>query len=415
MLETNISVKFSPYIHKYPFGDGVILFLEGTRKLWALNSAATFVFNQLASGMLPQDVPEGFSESFEVDRPISENSVRELLASFRAMGLLGDDEYLNDDPLPSSLCLDTNGPEVPAPSRWAAGGRFSGIGEPMEFCSVDLPLGDEFLRLMSADGCVSDTSENIRQLWLVHMVGRPDSLGICLDGRLVLGDVPRDEVLPLLVGVAAELGAFTLDKHFILHAAALCRGESAVVLPAESGSGKTTLSVGLSSRGYWCLSEDLAVLDVHQRRVLPFLHPPSIKDAAVPVLVDYYPELRTAPLSLRRDGKCVRYLPVQKIPEHLREDGAPVRYLVFPRYGADTPTCLSPLDKISALQRLAASSVSGRQLTGEDVQALIDVVEGADCYHLGYCDLGDAMDLIDGLFQQHTKSESGTCLDRDGL
>ncbi|MGH2787988.1 MAG: hypothetical protein ACRDJV_08765 [Actinomycetota bacterium] len=70
-------------------------------------------------------------------------------------------------------------------------------------------------------------------------------------------------------------------RHLLgVHAAVVAQGEDGLVLAGASRAGKTTLALELIARGWKLVSDDVAVLDPASGRLLPFLKPVSIKDAA---------------------------------------------------------------------------------------------------------------------------------------
>ena len=55
-----------------------------------------------------------------------------------------------------------------------------------------------------------------------------------------------------------------------LHAAGLCKGERALLLPGSSGSGKSTLTLALLRAGWGFISDDMVFLKQGDSRVLAF-------------------------------------------------------------------------------------------------------------------------------------------------
>jgi hypothetical protein len=82
-----------------------------------------------------------------------------------------------------------------------------------------------------------------------------------------------NEVRYLLVERAIELA----PEVVVLHAAALSKGSSIVVLAGESGIGKTTLTLDLLTRGWSYLSDDVVPV-LRSGDVLPFPKPMGVKD-----------------------------------------------------------------------------------------------------------------------------------------
>jgi iron-sulfur cluster repair protein YtfE (RIC family) len=92
----------------------------------------------------------------------------------------------------------------------------------------------------------------------------------------------------------------------------------------------------------------------------------------------------------------VRYVSpsFSNLPESLA-GSTPVHFIVFPKYREGAVTTLAPLDKIEVLQRLASTGSSLRTLTGQDVAAMISLVERCSSYELVYADIAEAVSLLE--------------------
>jgi hypothetical protein len=154
---------------------------------------------------------------------------------------------------------------------------------------------------------------------------------IFLDGWGFAADLPDNEVLPLLATLVFVRSCEALTDRLLFHAAVDERNGVALIFPGEAGSGKTTLRY---------LSQSLNLF---------------------PVSVD---------------------------------GSAKVGALIFPMHTDGTPDRLESIDKMEALQRLAATGSSNRVFTDNDLTCMIDLVESRPCYELVYQDLDQAVALI---------------------
>ena len=92
----------------------------------------------------------------------------------------------------------------------------------------------------------------------------------------------------------------------------------------------------------------------------------------------------------------VRYLsPSAKNLIETLENSAPVNYLVFPQYRKGTENRLNKLNKFEVMQRLAITGSSNRDITNQDIKAMIDLVEKSPCYEIVYSDLPKAVALLE--------------------
>ncbi|HJV25807.1 MAG TPA: hypothetical protein VJ673_08965 [Aromatoleum sp.] len=75
-----------------------------------------------------------------------------------------------------------------------------------------------------------------------------------------------------------------LQRHLWIHAAALYKNSSLVLLIAPSGMGKTTLSLALLDRGYVLATDDVTLFDLEMGQLMPFPRCPRIRGNALGAL-----------------------------------------------------------------------------------------------------------------------------------
>lgn len=81
-----------------------------------------------------------------------------------------------------------------------------------------------------------------------------------------------------------------------LHGACLIRDDECILLIAKTGTGKTTLSLGLLAQGYQLITDDIILIDLHRRQIIPMPRCPKIR----PPAPDY---LRAIGFDLNRDAR----------------------------------------------------------------------------------------------------------------
>jgi hypothetical protein len=216
------------------------------------------------------------------------------------------------------------------------------------------------------------------------------SIAACAEGRYVLaidGCVAIDDIEEN-IAVGAFLQTIIERLHpgvrfqAFMHAAAVAKNGSAVILPAPSGSGKSTLTAYLVALGYDYFSDDLVALSAEDDGVAPFPLPLSVKPGATHVLGRYYPTLHSSQ---------------PHAPQHLAFNtnySAPfarTRAIVFPRYACDAPTCLEPLDVADAFTRLLADRIFfGYPIDLTAVRGFIGLLDRVQRYEMTYSDMEEA-------------------------
>ena len=122
-------------------------------------------------------------------------------------------------------------------------------------------------------------------------------------------------------------------------------------------SGKTTLTTGLVAPGYSYLTDEAVAFDWETGEIEPFPKPLSID----PGSQFLFPELAPPPPPAADDGSASTQWQVP--PSMFRADAVGgrcrARFVVFPKYAADAPTALEPIDRAEALVELARRTPSG--------------------------------------------------------
>jgi hypothetical protein len=215
--------------------------------------------------------------------------------------------------------------------------------------------GRYMARLTLASGAIS--------VWV------PPRLGI---DRWMLGHAV---VLPLLLEALRGHGLASL------HAAALCYGGQAVLLPGASGSGKSTLSVALMRGGFALLADDAPFARRAAEGIMLCAFPEPINVTGA--TAGFFPELaprwrRAEPDARGKVGFAAADLGGTVV------QSAPVAVVLFPSIGEEACSRVAPLAKSDALSRLlgmsmpAVTAACGR----EQFLLLADLVRQADCYTL---------------------------------
>ena len=186
-----------------------------------------------------------------------------------------------------------------------------------------------------------------------------------------------------------------VDGPLLLHAGAVSRDGSGIIMPGSSGSGKSSLTLALIQRGYSYFSDEIAVVDPETRELGSFPKPLSIKNKSV------FPDL-----ARRRDlwfgpetdePEAVWYIHPGDLSLLVTVQPVPIRHIIFPSYGPHGDSQLVPLSPGKALRQLATNSINFSQLGGEAFHLLAAVVKGSRCFSLKSSDLETSVASIDRL------------------
>jgi hypothetical protein len=180
------------------------------------------------------------------------------------------------------------------------------------------------------------------------------------------------------------------------HAAAVCRGSHALLIPGSSGSGKSTLTGFLLAHGFAYLGDDVIAIGEDEAALLPLPTCLSIKSGSWSVLEPIYPVLAELP-TFNRYGRLLRYVGPQGNYEVMSAARAPSA-IVFPAYRAGATTRVQSLGPLQTMIRLTgAHAALSRPATQRKLEKFLHFVEQTPAYELTYSELPSALKAIEDL------------------
>jgi hypothetical protein len=185
----------------------------------------------------------------------------------------------------------------------------------------------------------------------------------------------------------------------LLHAGAVERGGTAILLPGVSGSGKTTFTLALAVRGWLPLTDDICPLTERDDALVAVGCPRCCHVSTSSLIA-----LQALGITLEGPAGDLRgyYRPRQW------GDPAPVRAIVFPRYVANSATSFVSITQAECLAHLlkaifaqATPPAQERRQTAAKLAALVPAVE------LTYSNLDEALDAFETLEARLDNAEAG--------
>lgn len=349
-----------------PLGEGLVLARDGGDRVFALNATARFLWEALESGADEAALAGLLAGRFALPPDQAARDSEAMLALWRAEGLLPP--------------LGTR--------RWR------------------LALGDLDIALDCAPGGVADALGDL----LAHLAsprggavaaalaiaGAEGRYRLTQDGKLLGSSLAGDGVIERLFATLAAVAAARQPWGLALHAGAVGRDGSCLLLPAESRSGKSTLTAALLSQpGQQLLSDDFALIAVEDFTVHPLGLPVVLKAGSWPALDGLLPDLATRP-TFQRQGEPVRYWtppPAQRAPGPL-----PVRGLVMPRHIPGAPARLQRLEPFDALARVIRAPAQVKApLDAARLAALTAWFQRTPAWRLTFGEAAEALPLLAAL------------------
>ena len=216
------------------------------------------------------------------------------------------------------------------------------------------------------------------------------------DGSTRFRPLPAAQAFPLLEWGLNWCVTTHCHQYLMIHSAVLARADRALLLPAPPGSGKSTLCAALVARGWRLLSDELALVTLDGRGVVPIPRPISLKNRSIETIARFWPDAaigEVVPDTLK--GSVAHVRPPADSVRRAGDQPAPA-WVVLPRYTEGASTGIAQLSKCEAFMRLVDSafnySVHGRA----GFEALGALVDASDCYAFTYGGaLDEAIDVFD--------------------
>ncbi|CAI8413814.1 MAG: Uncharacterised protein [Flavobacterium sp. SCGC AAA160-P02] len=179
----------------------------------------------------------------------------------------------------------------------------------------------------------------------------------------------------------------------VFHASAINYKDEALLVLGDSGNGKSTSLALLQAQGFQCLADDFVPVDI-TKKIHTFPAGISIKKNSLPVLLDHYPELKSATeYQYTRLNKIVRYLPPKNSDYHTNY---PCKALVFIKYDANIDCDISKISKLEAFEQLVPDSWISPE--AENANIFLTWFSSLPCYQLTYSNNEMMYDAIKRIF-----------------
>ena len=368
-----------------------MLWDRAASRLMAFNAATAAIWPQIEAGRSPRQIAGGLVRRYGLPLERARTDVDALFAELSRLGVLVGASFVADAEHGGAQPADSSSPPLAQLMIRLGGLRLS----------IEAEAGViAFLRLLF-HGRMSVVDKVDRS---IRVSGPTSNAAVSLD------DAPRgvarshEEAIGAIYELVLEALHPNVDWLGRFHAAAVARGDTALLLPAPSGSGKSTLLTSLVRDGYDYLSDSHAFISAGDHRVWPFPLGINLKRGSRDVIaiprgfeaIDSAFPRGTEAIDLRNFELLDQVLaPPSEAWAH-----PPVRVhaVVFPRYVAGAAPAFARLTAIDALVRLLTAPVYlGDPLTARRISRFLRWVEATPSYNLVYGELAAAKALIAGL------------------
>lgn len=264
-------------------------------------------------------------------------------------------------------------------------------------------IADELARLYAQHPVLEDTAfmdfhVAVRSSTGLRRFVRPQAI-FSVDGVEPFAPLPRAQALPIIEwGLNWCVTAYRHDM-LVLHAAAVAKGDRALLLPAPPGSGKSTLCAALVNRGWRLLSDELTLVRLDGARISPLARPVNLKNRSIDVIRSFAPDAYLSePVPDTTKGTVALMAPPADSVRAMHVAASPA-WVVLPRFQAGAATRLTPMPSGQAFLQLADNAMNYHVLGEAGFQALGQLVDRCRHFSFEYSQLDEAIEVFDQLAQ----------------
>lgn len=216
------------------------------------------------------------------------------------------------------------------------------------------------------------------------------------DGRIPFKPLPLSQAFPMLEWGMNWCIANHCHNWLIIHAAVVEKNGQGVILPAPPGSGKSTLCAALVGRGWRLLSDELAVIDPSNGKLIPIPRPVGLKNDSIEIIQAFLPEASFGPACKDTRKGTVAHM-AASASDCVNTEWVNSRWIVYPKYEAGSETVLQAHPKGDSLVQLASNSFNNQVLGRKGFEALANLVETTNSFDFRYSQLEEAIKTFDDL------------------
>ncbi len=220
------------------------------------------------------------------------------------------------------------------------------------------------------------------------------------NGKLLVENLDINKVAVVLMNEVIRSVAENSSNHIAVHAAAVSKNGTNLVLPANTGSGKTSLAAWLTSQGHAYLTDELVLFSGEIAEFEALYRPLNIKAEGLDVLKALIKNIHSEQ-EIKTDNLIV--WPAEFIGQRICEPGTFTADLfIFPNYKKDSELIIEPLSSAQTGLELMACNVNARNLADHGFKQLSKIARQVPGIRLTYSSFEQLTPLIPELIDLMT-------------
>lgn len=186
----------------------------------------------------------------------------------------------------------------------------------------------------------------------------------------------------------------TEANWLVVHSAVLAKDNKAIMFPAPPGSGKSTLTAYLAMNGWRLLSDEMTIIELNTRSVIPFVRPISLKNNSIDLVQKWFPDVVMSAIAKDTTKGNVAHVKPPKDSVDKSREKAEIVGIVFPKYTQDTTLDIYTLDQTDTFMQLANNSFNYNVIGPEAFFTVGKLVDECPGFEIKYNDLQEVESFL---------------------
>lgn len=372
-----------PTFLQFPLDNELVVVRRDVEGLFLLNPAARLLWQELSGGASVEETVQAFVRAFQVPEFVARRDISATLTDW-SEGLLRPETAYKESKPPSSF------PE------WAGSASAAAV-------EMNCLLNDRMFRvILEGLDLVEEITPRLAGIatpvlpegppcYTFRVRHRGEHVLLFRDQVCIAKEDTTSAARALLLQEMTQWCAPERKMRAILHAGACGTESAAILLAGASHAGKSTICAALMAEGFYCYSDDSAMLDCNFRVAgMPF--PIMLRPSSWPVLASRSGCMENASVH-RRAGMESGFLP-SNLPGN-KSPAAPVKALVFVEY----TQARVQLETLTIYETLLVLQQSGFWVEHdrENISEFLLWLQGLPRHKLIYSSIDDAVGVVRGL------------------
>jgi HprK-related kinase A len=218
-----------------------------------------------------------------------------------------------------------------------------------------------------------------------------------LDHQNPFGPIPTGQAYAFLEWGMNWCVSIYANEYLKLHAAAVAKDDTVIIMPGVPGAGKSTLCAAMGLTGWRILSDEHALIPPGTAEVVPLCRPVSLKNESIQLIKFFSSRAVFGPVSKETHKGVVAHIKGDLEPGSHDNRSLPARIMLFPRYSKDEQQQLSQRSRTQSFILTAYHSFNYSLMGEAGFQAMKTLIDSVECYDIVYHDLEWALQTIGDL------------------